>query len=347
MIKRVGFAGVALVVMLALSGLGASAASASFCALVSAFRNAEKAGNWPTVNNLTGQCQGPEQAKLTARWVLVETLEQRTVENLFCAKLLLSVGEGERENGYFREEKCQGGVLPVAQRNRSDYTEVIIPLPVLSITLCEPSCNKSYPLHLNYLSNTVKTELQSTAGSVLKGEGLHVLYLNGEPSPLGTFRALFLKVERAAGEKCFNKGEEPNGEVLTEGSFHIVYTSLAGSSQGLQLGILYLVTELNEAHGNIIQCVKSGIDVEVRGSVIGTLNLSGTTENTQLTGIKTVLNGKNGKQSFRAYWNDQGTALLAQLLSSVGAGFLESNQIVEGEPNPTALEGKMFVIYNR
>jgi hypothetical protein len=149
------------------------------------------------------------------------------------------------------------------------------------------------------------------------------------------------------GEKCLNQGVEANGEVLTEGSFHIVYTSLSGSSQGLQLGTLFLVTELNEAHGNIIVCRKSGIDVEVRGSVIGTINQKGGNNNTQLTGLAGVLNGTKGKQSFRAYWNDAGAALLAKLESDAGAGFLESNQIVEGEPEATALEGKMFVITSR
>jgi hypothetical protein len=223
-------------------------------------------------------------------------------------------------------------------------------LPDVSITLCEPNCSRSYPLHLNYLSNTVKTEIQATAGGVLKGEGLHELSLFGELTALGTFRAIFLKVERTAGEKCFNQGVEANGEVETEGSFHIVYTSLAGSSQGLQLGILFLITELAEAHGNIIKCPKSGIDIEIRGSVIGTINQNGSNNNTQLTGLKGVMSGTKGKQEFRAYWanlNLAGPALLAKLESDTGGGFIESNQIVEGEPEATALEGKMFVLTSR
>ncbi len=211
-------------------------------------------------------------------------------------------------------------------------------LPDISITL------GSYPLHLNYLSNTVKTTLESTAGSVLSGEGLHVLYLTGELTALGTFRAIFLKVVKGT-EKCFNQGVEAAGEVLTEGSFHIVYTSLAGSAQGLQIGILYLVKEMNGTTTTPpgIKCPTSGIEVKVKGSVIGSINVGSTGEGERI-GQKSVLNGSLGKQNIRAYWNDAGTGLLAKLLSSAGAGFVESNQIVEGEPEATALNSAMYKI---
>jgi hypothetical protein len=335
MIKRIGLAGVALVVVLALGGLGAQAASAAACYKISEFRVKVKGGAYRNASctEVAGVLEG--------EYSLVNLLF-KTTGNLWCADQTTF----QNQDGYYEDSQCTIKLPNIKRENESIFTEVEV-LPDISVTLCQPNCGRSYPLHLNYLSNTVKTELQSVAGSVLKGEGLHVLYLIGELTSLGTFRALFLKVTKGASEKCFNQGEEENGEVLTEGSFHVVYTSLAGSSQGLQLGILYLVTELNEAHSNIIKCPRSGIDVEVRGSVIGTLNLGGGTEMAQFTGLKGLLNGTKGKQSFRAYWNDFGTALLAKLESDVGAGFLESNQIVEGEPESTSLEGKMFVITNR
>jgi hypothetical protein len=241
------------------------------------------------------------------------------------------------------------GVMLVALCAMGVMASSAFALPDISITLCEPNCGRSYPLHLNYLSNTITSTLETANGGLLHGVGLHVLYLIGELTALGTFRAIFLNVERGT-EKCFNQGVEANGEVSTEGSFHIVYTSLAGSSQGLQLGILYLLTELNEAHGNIIKCPRNGFFIEVRGSVIGTLNQNGANNNTQLTGLKGVLSGSRGVQSFRAYWADlnlAGPALLAKLESDDGGGFLQSNEIVEGEPEATALEGKMFVITSR
>ncbi len=133
-------------------------------------------------------------------------------------------------------------------------------LPDISITL------GSYPLHLNYLSNTVKTTIESTSGAVLSGEGWHVLYLTGELTALGTFRAIFLKWEKGT-EKCFNQGEEANGEVLTEGSFHIVYTSLAGSATGLtdRGSVLSQRNERDHHHSPGIKCPTSGIEIKVKG----------------------------------------------------------------------------------
>jgi hypothetical protein len=107
-------------------------------------------------------------------------------------------------------------------------------LPDVSVTL-----GGAYPLHLNYESSTVKTEIQNANGGVLKGEGLKVLALIGELTALGTFRAIFSKVGKGT-EKCFNTGVEANGEILPEGEFHIVYTSLSS----LQLGVPVLLKEL-------------------------------------------------------------------------------------------------------
>ncbi len=213
-------------------------------------------------------------------------------------------------------------------------------LPDISVTL-----TSTYPLHLEYNNATVPTKLESVNAGVLSGVGLKVLYLIGELTALGTFRATFKSVLKGT-EKCFNTGVEANGEVLTEGSFHIVYTSLTGQTGfGLQIGILYLVTSLEGA--TKITCPTNANEVRVRGSVIGSINLlaKGNTAQKQYSGLASVLTGTAGKQTIRAYWNNAGTGLLAKLLSSIdGANFLESNQVVEGEPEATALEGKMFTI---
>ncbi len=213
-------------------------------------------------------------------------------------------------------------------------------LPDISVTL-----TSTYPLHLEYNNATVLTKLETTMGGVLSGVGLKVLYTAAELTALGTFRATFKGVEKAGVEKCFNTGIEANGEVLTEGSFHIVYTSLFGSTQGLQIGILYLVTPLTGA--TEILCPTNTNKVKVQGDVIGSINLlaKGNTAQKQYSGLASVLTGTAGKQTIRAFWNDAGTGLLAKLESNVdGAGFKESNQVVEGEPEATALEGKMFTI---
>ena len=129
-----------------------------------------------------------------------------------------------------------------------------------------------------------------------------------------------------------------------EGSFHIVYTSLAGSAQGLQIGVLYLIKELNgppQLPG--IKCPTSGIEIKVKGSVIAA-SMSAAPVAGERIGQKSVLNGSLGKQNIRAYWNDAGTGLPAKLLSSVGAGFIETNLVIEGEPEATALNSAMYRI---
>jgi len=217
-------------------------------------------------------------------------------------------------------------------------------LPDVSITLCTGAC--VYPLHINYNSETVKTKLENVNGGVLTGEGLHLLILIGQLSNEGTFRAIFLKVLKGT-EKCFNQGEVENGEVLTEGPVALVYTSLAGSTQGLQLGELFTPKELTG--GTEISCPTNANKVKVKGNVLSTVNnAEGAGNTTQLTAQKGLLSGSLGKAGFRAYYNASGVGQLAQLLSNIdGAGFKESNQVVAGEPLLEALEGKMYVISSR
>ena len=217
-------------------------------------------------------------------------------------------------------------------------TSAFAELPDISVTLCAPVC--TYPLHLNYLSETVRLKLESAVGSLLEGKGLHVLYLIGELSSLGTFREIILNFVNAAepAEKCLNTGGSVAGEVLTEGSFHIVYTSLSP----LTLGTLYLFTELS------ITCPGAAIVTKIKGSLIGAIRTPGTSSNEQLVGLKNLVSGSKGKQQFRAFENASGGKLLAQLLCNPqNTGFKECNVVVEGEPEATALEGRMFVLSKR
>ena len=217
-------------------------------------------------------------------------------------------------------------------------------LPDVSITLCTGAC--VYPLHINYNSETVGTKLENVNGGVISGDGLHILVLLGKLSNEGTFRAIFLKIGKGT-EHCFNQGAETNGEVLTEGTAAVVYTSLAGSTQGLQLGVLHVLKELTGT--TEIVCSANGNKVKIKGSVISAApNAGGAGNTTQLTGGHGKLTGTLGKQEFRAYYNASGVGQLAQLLSNIdGAGFKESNLVVEGEPLLEALEGKMYVISSR
>ena len=217
-------------------------------------------------------------------------------------------------------------------------------LPDVSLTLCTGSC--VYPLHLHYSSNTVKTTFENVNGVVFAGEGLVVSSTAGSLTALGTFTAVFLKVAKGT-EKCFNQGTEANGEVAIEGGASAVYTSLAGSSQGLQIGELFLLKELTGA--TEVVCPTNANKIKVKGSVLTSVNTgAGSGSTTQLTGGRTRVRGRGGKQEFRAFYNDAGTGVLAKLESNVdGAGFKETNNEVEGEPEETALEGKMFVVSGR
>ena len=81
--------------------------------------------------------------------------------------------------------KKHNNCTEVDATSNSDFVEVSV-LPDVSIT----SAGSAYPLHLNYESTTVKTELEDANGGILNGEGLKLLRLTGELAALGTFRAI-------------------------------------------------------------------------------------------------------------------------------------------------------------
>src|ERR1700684_305513 len=79
------------------------------------------------------------------------------------------------------------GVMLMAMCAMAFMTTSAFALPDISITL-----GGVYPLHLNYESTTVRGGIQNVSGGILQSEGLHELYLIGESTVLGTFRAIFL-----------------------------------------------------------------------------------------------------------------------------------------------------------
>ena len=82
--------------------------------------------------------------------------------------------------------------------------------------------------------------------------------------------------------------------------------------------------------------------------VASTNNAAGAGNITQLVGAKGMLSGMNGKQDFRAFYDEAGVGLLAKLEANIGgAGFKEANLVIAQELGGTALEGKMFVLSNR
>jgi hypothetical protein len=267
-------------------------------------------------------------AVLKGEYVLVEPL--LFIKGvLWCAKMNPVVGPpgtGRYENATCTKKQEDG-----------EFTEVIVPgsLPDIEVT-SKGTGTSLYPLHLEVTILTIDTALEGVSGALLTGEGILLLLLTGEATSLGTFEALFLKVEES-GTACHSKGDK-EGEVLTGGSFHIVWTSLSP----LRLGELFLPGELEITCGKVV--------TKVKGDVLSSLKLGSekAEEETELTQIGGLLSGSKGKQSIKFFYNDEGKVVEAKLLSSVSGGvFKETNEVVRGEVATPALEQKKFKVTNR
>jgi hypothetical protein len=212
-------------------------------------------------------------------------------------------------------------------------------LPDVSVTLE----GASYPLHLEVTLLTVRTKLTNVVKEVLTGEGLLLLYLLTELGHLGTFEALFTKVANKVGTKCFSEEsakKDPSGEVLTKGTWHLVYTSLSGSSQGLQLGVLYLVSPVEVVCGTEI--------IKIKGDTLSSVQTLAGTETEEYTKLSGVLLGNEaGKPNITVFYNEAGTSTKAKLEANFGSGFKESDEEVEETVTVTALEGEMFLVTSR
>jgi hypothetical protein len=326
MMKRIGITGVALVAtVFAFSALAVSSASANLplaCYSVSNFEFKVQGGDWE--KGETGTCENAVAA-LTGRWVTA-TPEFRipNTPSLWCAKLSPTT----LKTGAFTEKECK----TKGTNNNGEYIEVLT-LPDISITLP----GSSYPLHLNYESLTVKTKLEDGNGALLEGKGLKLLLLTGELASLGTFRADFFNVEEtSSAKKCHTSGDK-TATVLTEGSFHLVYTNL----KPLYLGLLFLPNEVK------VEC--EGVTTKVRGDVISGVNFSGNSEETELLNIKGKLEKGStaGSQEITEYYNEGGTKVKAGLIAETGSVEHASNEQVKEETELTALSPNMFVITSR
>jgi hypothetical protein len=194
-------------------------------------------------------------------------------------------------------------------------------LPEINVTL-----TSTFPIHLEVTNLTIKTELSESGGLALHGEGILVLYLATELTSLGKFELLLLKIEeKTLGIKCNTPGDK-EGEVLTKGTWHLVWTSLSP----LTLGILYLIEPYE------LKC--SIVTEKIKGSALaGVANpFSG-----QLVSLGGILEGNGkGKPNLTGYYLDSGQTAKAKLEN----GTNEAAEEVTGKVTTTALEGKMFEI---
>jgi hypothetical protein len=212
----------------------------------------------------------------------------------------------------------------VATSAMGPLTASALALPGISITL-----SGTYPLRLATTLLSAKAQL-STATAVLKGEGVLLSLLTSEVTSAGTFEALVDHVENSEGMKCSSSGDK-EGEVLTKGTFDVVYTSLSPAT----LGILYLPSEA------MITCAAEKI--RVRGSILSSVGSS--EESSELTQLASLFHGNgSGKPTITTYYNNSGESIKAKLEANFGSGFEESADEIEPQVTPLASGNKMFVI---
>ncbi len=262
MSKCIIIAGTLVGAVFVLSGFWASAASASGCYLVSNFENLKKGGSFSTINNGTGQCE-TEVVKLTGRWVLVEALLTKTSGSLYCAKLLLTAGrEPEKETGYYKNqnpEKCET-VLPKAEENKSDYTEVIVPGGAETTKLL-PEPTAGAPL-TDAMEQAAEGRLLSVGGNEIKckestGSESFTSANNG------TAKVELKKCKSALSTKCASAGAAAE-TIVTEAEVHFWLALLmeAGSGSTLVGALVFLFKEIPIVCENAAKTVKIEIVVQ-------------------------------------------------------------------------------------
>jgi hypothetical protein len=200
----------------------------------------------------------------------------------------------------------------------------------------------TYPLHPEVTLLTLSTQLSNVIKENIRGDGLLVLSLLTALGHLGTFEADLLKTNKG-GTLCFSEEggkKDPSEEILVKGSWHLVYTSLAGSTQGLQLGGLLLVAPVT------IKC--GAEEVGVKGDMLSAIESLSGTEATEYTSLTGILKGNGeGSPNVKSFYNEGGTSVKVKLEANFGTGFKESAEEVEGPVTATGVGGKMFVVTSR
>jgi hypothetical protein len=327
MIKRIGVIGAALVAALAMAAIGsASASAASECLKVSEFVSGSKGGNFS--DNLCSK----EVKKLTGEYVLATVLSF-TKEHLFCVTLLLTSTEAERETGYYKEKNCTV-VLSGSSVNKSNFTEVTIPLPTILFLSGGPT------VLFNTLPSKIHAQLQTTAVKAIESEGLdlELTFLNLNNMSLGEYLVFFENYKKVGGsstEECKTSGSA-NGVVNLHGEIHLVYDRLASETGGLGVGTLFLVPE------TAIHCFEGSTETAVfdmKGSLLGLvkpiLKETAANENT----IEATLYcsgttaGKTGKPLETRYWNDKGEPQEARIEVEAGKGIEKGCLLIGGSNN--------------
>jgi hypothetical protein len=212
-------------------------------------------------------------------------------------------------------------------------------LPDISVTLE----GATYPLTMRVTALTVNTKLTNVVKESMRGKGGLIYASLTELGHLGTYEALFTNVENKAGTKCFSEEDskkDASGEVLTKGTWHLVYTSLAGSAQGLQLGVLALASPVEVVCGSEI--------IKVKGDLIASVDtLAGSEAEEYTKGSGVLLGNGEGAENIKFFYNEAGTSVRAKLEANFGSGFKEAAEELEETLTSTASVGQMAVVTSR
>lgn len=159
------------------------------------------------------------------------------------------------------------------------------------------------------LENSAGTQVTCTAA---KGAGGFV------SDNAGTFKISFEKC-KSGSIACKGAGDGTE-IILSEGSFNEVFDTLG---TGVTLGVATLFLP----HETSFECTGFAVS-KVKGDVLCLVTTPLTSSTSHTFACKGVAKGKAAEKS---YFNDSGTAVTVQLLSSLnGAAFSESNEQAEG-----------------
>jgi hypothetical protein len=176
--------------------------------------------------------------------------------------------------------------------------------------------------------STATVALENSGGSVLTGTGVETKLVWASLSALGVYTSEFKSVGKGT-IKCETTGAGA-GNVLVGGEVHLVFTS----TSPLTVAMLLLVPEIT------LEC--AGLDIKVRGAVLGTY---GSALNADLTTFTGELKGSLGVQNLTKYFNNGGTVVEASLLSSVeGGAFKKSSLNIAAAQEFKVEGGKMIIV---
>jgi hypothetical protein len=126
---------------------------------------------------------------------------------------------------------------------------------------------------------------------------------------LGPSTQKFTGVEEPKSKtKCKSSNTTVEGEVLFNGEYHVVRTSLAPSTAG----VLFLFEELT------VECNSKRLKLKIKAPALVKLNVTPGTEVTEAF-LETACT--KGKQEPREYYNEEGKLTAANLLANFGLGF--------------------------